>query len=173
MEIGAIITLVVAIISAIVALHSARKSRETELQLEALKDYRQERDVIRGMARQRADVLGRGSALVQHIRDDIRDLGRTPEGEDYSHLLANISRGCDAVVDLYANSHTLLPDQERRLMHDVKDRAKAILTACNKARDNPENIDALLAYSDSLTLLQSGIIAECEKWQEAAISGDE
>jgi hypothetical protein len=119
------------------------------------------------------DVLGRGSALIQHIRDDIRDVGRTAAGEDYSHLLESISHGCDEIVDLYANKHTLLPEKERRLMHDLKNRAKLVLSACHKASGHPEQIDELVAFSDSLASLQSNIIAECERWQEAAISGNE
>jgi hypothetical protein len=172
LEISVLVSLIVAIISAFVAWQSSKRSTETALQLEKLQDLRTEQNVIREMARQRTDVLSQGSALVQHIRDDIRDLSRASNGDDCSHLLEAISRGCDEIVDLYANHHTLLPDKERRLMHDLKNKAKTVLTASHKFRSHPEEIDGLVALSDSLALVQCSIIAECEKWQEAAISGN-
>jgi hypothetical protein len=168
-----LVSLLVAFTSAFVAWQSSKRSNETALQLEKLQDQRNEQNVFRGMAHQRAQVLSQGSAFIQHIRDDIRDLGRTPDGEDCAHLLESISHGCDQIVDLYANNHTILPDKERRLMHDLKNKAKTVMTACHRSRGHPEEIDGLVALSDSLALAQDSIIAECEKWQEAAISGNE
>jgi hypothetical protein len=171
--ISAVVTIFCSALAAIVARDASKKANATQVQLEELRGVQRGRDAIRAIARERFDSLSKASTLVQHIRDDIRELGSNPPGDGYLKLLENIWLCCDGIADLYANNHTSLPDDERNLLHRLKRRTKEVLDTTQKAREHPEEIDSLVAFSDSLTMMQASIIADCQRWQDVIITGIE
>ncbi len=165
---------IVAIISAIVAVISARRSSQARLELEAFRanlELDREKELQRrAEAQKRADVLGRACSCIQKVKDHLQDL--RIETEQPSYIVNMVRQDCDEIVALYADRYFMLPNQDRRTFHDIKNTAKEAVKICNRSCDE-QVINKLLGYLPTFEYAQQLLTREYEKWQELGVYGDD
>ena len=173
-------TIIAAVIAALasiaVAVFTLWQKHQTDLEIEVYRDrleqYRQHDRESKENAMKQAEILGKACSAIQRIRDSISDL--KSQAEPLDENVDVIAHGCDEIVKLYSDSHFVLPDHERRLLHDVKNDARRAFTLCSKAREGkPELIAELVGCAGSFDLAQGALIEAYEKWQEIALRGSD
>ena len=167
--------IIVAVISAIVAISANRRNTEAQIELESYKDtltqYRQKDAFSNELARKNADILGQACSSVQRAKDHIRDLWVQ---DDPLATVEEIAQICDEIVELHATSHYMLPEIERNALHNVKNIAKRTVNTCNKALGGkPELVQDLAGFFDPFNSAHKTLISKYEKWQNIAVHGKE
>jgi len=165
-------SILVALISAAVAIVSLRQSRKTAFDLEAVQDSRTKQSAFRALARHYAEMLGHAASAVQRIRDDLRDID-TNEISMRLRALEKTALDCDSMVGLYSKELVQLPEPDRIPVHQAKEVARKMVNICHRVSDKMESIDDLILYSEPLRSLQSKIIEYFRKWEALSVNGED
>ncbi len=167
--------MVVAIVSAVSALMSARQMEQAKLEAEGLRsDLEIARDrhlETKAKAKICADALGRACASVQRVRDHLSDLRL--ERQEPLPRVERIVDACDGLVELFSESWYMFPQNERGRFHDVKDLAARAAKKCNTMLGGrPELADELLDLKPAFDAARDILDQEYNKWQSRAITGE-